>query len=333
MGLAPRGLSMSCFAASAALVRSLARSMMLAQTLALMLTLMLGLSACGGALPSSPSSAALHRDLERLVGLADAEGWSIDRVEVQEVEPAALMSLCRTTEESRSQLLSWLDSRIEALGGPPALAYERHGRDLGAIDELLTLSRIRMVLVQGMRNAEQDCPFWVGQSRDFRGRQILDDRWFVSLGGGGKGLLVRQEGVVDVNFGGAGRLLAGRGIGRHATLLAGLELGVGAAFPKDAEGDRGALTLAIDSVVPLVYRHRLVNSYWEAEAGYIAHTTDQDYQTTHGVHVGAAIGGSAARRRWIFPGAALGISYERIVEDKILHIVKLGFRVAFDVSL
>ena len=64
-----------------------------------------------------------------------------------------------------------------------------------------------------------------------------------------------------------------------------------------------------------------------AMSGPLARGSDTPSRVT------TAGGGSAARRRWIFPGAALGISYERIVEDKILHVVKVGFRVAFDIAL
>lgn len=294
--------------------------------------LLVWLSACGGALPPDAGSAALHRDLERLVELADTEGWSVDRIEVEEALPAALLSLCRSSIESRGILLSWLDQRIDDEGGSVREVYERRSRDLGSVSHLLSLTRIRMLLSRAMATAEADCPFWLHATPNFSGRQILDDRWFISVGGGGKGIVVRQNAENDLHFGGAGRFLVGRGFGRHATLLAGLELGVGAALPGGDDGG-AALQVALDTVVPLVYRHRLVNTYWEAEAGYIAHTAEEDLETAHGVHVGLSVGGSAARRRWIFPGAAFGISYERIAEDKILHVVKVGFRVAFDLAL
>lgn len=298
-----------------------------------LVVLVLGAMACGGALPREQSSAALHRDLERLVALADAEGWSIDRVEVEEALPSALMSICRCTPDTRLELLGWLDQRIDEHGGSVKEVYQARSRDLGAVEDLLALTRIRLVLRRGIESAELDCPFWLSASPNFSGRQILDDRWFLSIGGGGKGILVRQRDDHDIHFGGAGRLLVGRGFGRYATLLAGLELGLGASFPKNADGERGALSVAVDTVVPLVYRHRLVNTYWEAEVGYLAHTTEDTLDTAHGFHIGASLGAVAARRRWIFPGAALGVSYERIAEDRILHAFKIGFRVAFDLAL
>ena len=95
--------------------------------------LLVWLSACGGALPPQAGSAALHRDLERLVELADTEGWSIDRVEIEEALPAALMSLCRTSIDNRASLLSWLDERIDAKGGDVREVYEQRSRDLGGM--------------------------------------------------------------------------------------------------------------------------------------------------------------------------------------------------------
>jgi hypothetical protein len=286
--------------------------------------------ACGGAQPSSPAAGALHRDLERLVELSDTEGWSIDRVELDEALPSALMSVCRTTEPTRTALLAWLDTRIAKLGGPVREAYEARGRKLDAVEDLLSITRIRMLLAMSIERSAADCPFWIHARPNFNGRQILDDRFLLSAGGGGKGIMIRQLGDTDLNFGGAGRVLVGRGIGQHATLLAGVEIGGSAAFPQDEEGERGPLAIAVDVVTPLVYRHRLVNSYWEVEAGYVAHLTEGEDDPAHGLHLGMAFGGTAARRRWVFPGVAFGVGYERINEDKILHVVKIGFRVALD---
>ncbi len=288
-------------------------------------------TACGGALPPSSSAAALHRDFERIVTLADTEGWTIDRLQLDEALPDALMSLCRTKKETRQELSRWIDIQLASQGSIEE-RYKKNGNDFDGLEELLTLTRIQMLLRTSMSAAPADCPFWLEPTTNFMGRQLLDDRWFASFGGGGKGMSVVQAGEADYNFGGAGRLLVGRGFGRHATLLTGIELGGSAAFPKNEAGERGNLTLALDLVVPLIYRHRGVNTYWEFEAGYIAHTTEADLKPAHGGHVGIAFGGTASRRRWFFPGAAFGISYERISEEQALHIVKLGFRVAIDIA-
>jgi hypothetical protein len=288
--------------------------------------------ACGGALPSDPGAAILHRDMERLVELAGAEGWGVDRVEIEETLPGALMSVCQTTPETRTRLLAWLDVQMAARGGTPREAYEAAGRDLDAIDTLLSLSRIRQLLARSIEVAAADCPFWLHPDAHFAGRQILDDRWLLSVGGGGKGIFVRQSGFMDLNFGGAGRALLGRAFGRYATLFSGLEVGGSAAFPKNQDGERGDVQIAADLVVPVVYRHRRVNSYWELEGGYVAHVVENESKVAHGMRLGVALGATSSRRRWLFPGAAFGVSYERIQTDDVLHFLKLGFRVAIDIA-
>jgi hypothetical protein len=290
------------------------------------------LSACASALPREASTSALHRDLERLVELTNAEGWTIDRVEVEETLPDALASVCRTTPETRTQLLAWLNGQIDAKGGSAQAVYEASGRDLDSIETLLSLTRIRMLLVRSIEAADADCPFWIHATERFKGRQILDDRWLMSVGGGGKGIVVSQAGEADLNFGGAGRILVGRSFGAHATLFTGIELGGSAAFPKNDAGGRDDISFAIDAVVPIIYRHRRVNSYWEVEAGYVAHIEEQTNEPSHGGHVGVSVGASGARRRWLFPGAAFGIGYEQIWQDDTLHVIKMGFRVALDLA-
>jgi hypothetical protein len=291
------------------------------------------LAACMGPLPQRKTSEALHRDLERIVSFSETQGWRIDRSEIEDAMPAALMSVCRATLATRDDLELWLDQRIEALGGPVEDAFQRRGRKLSRVDDLLMLTRIRLLLTSAGDRASTDCPFWLSRSSDFRGRQILDDRWLLSFGGGGKVNWVREDGHNDLNFGGAGRLLVGRAFGRYMTFLTGVQVGGSASLPLNEEGTgRTNLVIGIDTVIPLVYRHRLVSTYYEVEAGYVAHVTEDDLKPRHGVHVGAAFGVAVTRTRWVFAGAAFGVSYERIVEDKILHVFKAGFRGAIDLA-
>ena len=52
------------------------------------------------------------------------------------------------------------------------------------------------------------------------------------------------------------------------------------------------------------------------------------------IHVGFAIGARALRTRFVFPGAAVGISYERLFLDgEDLRSIKIGARVVFDLDL
>lgn len=303
---------------------------------AALVAIVLGVAGCGQRLPPEKPTAALYRDLERLVTVEATSGWSIDRLEVEGLLPAALDSVCRVDAVDRASLLAWIDTEITRAGGPLEAAWRRAGKRMSKVARLQTLTRVRMVLDHAMTAAPADCPFWIEPEANFAGRQISDDRWQLSFGGGGKGIIVVQDGRTDLNAGGAGRALLGRTFGAHGGLYLGLEMGASASFPKDETGDRSGLVLGFDTVAPLVYRHRLVNTYFEVEAGWLGHVTEEDLQTVdHGVHVGLAFGGRATRTRFLFPGAAFGVSYERTWPDEgpSLNMVKIGFRVAFDWDL
>jgi hypothetical protein len=292
---------------------------------------------CARTVPPRSAPAALYRDLERMVTVAETAGWYIDRQELENLLPDALDSVCRVPETDRRDVLAWVDALIAARGGPVEDAWRKRGKRLEEVADLLTLTRIRMTLAHAMSAATADCPFWLEPSAAFRGRQISDDRWLLNLGGGGKGILVRQDGETDLSFGGAGRLLLGRSLGDRSTLLTGFELGGNGSFPRGEDGSRGNLVLGIDVVVLLVYRHTFVNSFLELDGGWLGALTEQDWDDVdHGVHLGISFGARVIRVRWFFPGAALGLSYERIGAadgDAPLTLIKLGVRGSFDIDL
>jgi len=301
---------------------------------AVVLTLLL--AGCARTLPAQQTPATLYRDLERLVTVTEATGWYVDRLELEGLLPATLDSICRAPEVDRQLLLAWLDAEIVRRGGPVADAWRTRGKKMRRVGDLLTLTRIRMTLAHAIEAAPADCPFWLEPEPGYRGRQISDDRWQMSLGGGGKGMLVRQAGETDLRFGGAGRLLFGRSFGSRSALFTGIELGGNGSFPRNPDGTRGNLVIGVDSVVPLVYRHSFVNSFGELSAGWLASLTEQDPgDVEHGIHIGVAFGARATRVRWFFPGAALGLSYERIItgSDPPLTLIKLGVRGSLDFNL
>ena len=148
-----------------------------------------------------------------------------------------------------------------------------------------------------------ECPFWLEPENPFEGRQISENRWQLSFGGGGKASAIQQGDQQDFSAGGAGRLLFGRMFADGNGLYIGAELGGSAQFPKDEMGERTSLVLGADLMTPIVYRHTLLNTYWEVEAGWLGHATEQDWsEIDHGVHVGFAFGGRALRQRFLFPG-------------------------------
>ena len=284
--------------------------------------------------PVIPSERALFRDLERVVTVAAATGWHVDRLEVEDVMENALESTCRVDALDRRGLATWLDAEIRRRGGPVEAAWRTRGKDLGQVGDLLVLDRVRQVLHRA-EALSLDCPFWLEPAHPYRGRQISESRWQISVGGGGKGSIMLQGGQQDVNAGGAGRILLGRMLRSGDGIYAGIEVGGSASFPRDASGARTQLELAADVVVPLVYRRTLTSAYVEVEGGWLGRSTEDDWgRLDQGVHVGVAFGARALRTRFVFPGAAFGLSYERVfVAGEDLTMIKVGGRVAFDLDL
>jgi hypothetical protein len=297
--------------------------------------LALALGACGRSpAPRDPTTRALFRDLERQVTVAATTGWGVDRLEIEAMLDSTLDSVCRVEPLARRSLAAWIDAEIARRGGPVEQAWRQRGKDLARVEDLLVLTRVSRLLARAEELAG-DCPFWLEPVEPFHGRQISEQRFVLSFGGGGKGIAVRQGDHVDLSAGGAGRFLLGRAFSDGHTLFAGLELGGSASFPKDETGERGGLVLGADLVAPLVYRRTLTNAYFELEAGWLGRSSEDDFSAIdHGVHVGAAIGARALRTRFLFPGAAFGISWERTFQGgEDVTLLKVGARVAFDLDL
>lgn len=282
-----------------------------------------------------PTERALFRDLERLVTVAETPGWGTDRVEIEKLMNPALDSVCRVDALERRALASWLDAEITRKGGPVEVAYVRRGRKLKNVDDLLVLTRVKLVLARA-EEMSRDCPFWLEPERPFRGRQVSERAFVVSLGGGGKAHIISQGERQDLGFGGAARLLFGRMFTDGDGLFVGAELNASGSFPRDESGERTTLQVGADLVVPLVYRYVVTaNTHLELSGGWLGRSTEDDWTAVdHGMHLGFAIGGRALRTRFLFPGAALGVSWERtFVDGDDRTTIKFGVRGGFDIEL
>lgn len=306
----------------------------------LVLAILAAVIACGRRpAPKDPSERALFRDLERQVTVNAATGWGVDRLEIDGMLENALESLCRTDPLARRTLGSWLEGEIRRLGGPVDVAYRERGKELKKVSDLLVLTRVQLLLRRADEMANE-CPFWLEPAIQFRGRQISDGRFQLTLGGGGKGIAVEQGEKTDVSAGGAGRVMFGRVFRDGHGLYTGIEIGGSALFPKDDMGTRSSVEVAVDFVAPLVIRRTFTNSYAELETGWIGRTTERDWgKFDHGIHVGFAFGGRALRQRFLrgsgFPGLVFGVAWERLFveDDANITMIKVGVRVALDFDL
>ncbi|NVB84685.1 MAG: hypothetical protein HOV81_40300 [Kofleriaceae bacterium] len=284
--------------------------------------------------PKDPTEHALYRDLERQVTVAAATGWGVDRLEIEGLLEGALDSVCRVDSLGRRSLAAWLDAEVSRRGGDVVEAWRARGKKLSKVSDLLVLHRVRMLLARA-EEMSVDCPFWIEPENPFAGRQISESTWQLTFGGGGTANAIVQGDHADLSFGGGGRILIGRMFANGDGLYAGISGGASAEFPKDETGERTSLELAADLVAPIVYRRTLLNTYFEVEAGWLGHSTEEDWgDIDHGMHVGFAFGGRALRQRFLFPGAALGFALERLfLPGDDLITIKLGARVAFDLDL
>ncbi|MBA3395403.1 MAG: hypothetical protein H0T89_22335 [Deltaproteobacteria bacterium] len=284
--------------------------------------------------PADRSARALFRDLERQVTVAAATGWGVDRIEIEGILEGTLDSVCRVEPLARRELRAWIEGELRRRGAPVEAAWQARGKDLDKVSDLLVLTRVSKLLARA-EEASPECPFWLEPEVPFRGRQISERRWQLSFGGGGKGIVVTRGDRTDISAGGAGRLLLGRTFANGDGLYVGAEFGGSAAFPKDAMGERTSIVIGADFVTPVVYRRTLTNAYLEVEAGWLGHSTEADWgDLDHGIHVGFAVGGRTLRTRFLFPGVALGVSWERtFLDGDDITALKIGARVAFDLDL
>jgi hypothetical protein len=284
--------------------------------------------------PKDPTERALFRDLERDVTVTSTTGWGIDRIEIEGLLGRALDSVCRVDELGRRSLHEWLEAEIARQGGPVDEAWRKRGKKLSRVEDLLVLDRVRMLL-EAAQTSSADCPFWIEPENPFSGRQISEHKWSFSFGGGGIGSAITQGTKTDFSAGGAGRLLFGRMLDEGNGLYLGAEVAGSAQFPKDAMGDRTSLVLGVDIIPMVVMRRTLTNTYFEIEGGYVGHSTEEDWTDfDHGAHLGLSFGGRALRQRFLFPGAALTLAWERLfLDDDDLTTLKVGARAAFDWDL
>lgn len=290
----------------------------------------LSLSACAS-LPESPSSRGLYVDLRKAVELRESLGWYADRLEVEQLVPGAMRSLCQTPPAARDDLRTWIDTQIAELGGPAREAYVADGRRRTArVDRLLRLERVRAVLDGAAEHAD-DCPFWLPADENFEGDQGDSGRFVIlAESGGGFGAHIGQ-GAFRLGGGGAGRLLFGAGLDGRWTLAAGLEVGGAGVLTATDEGT--TLVARFQGAVPLLVRLADGLRIYDAEVALTTRWQDETLRMPPGVRVTVGGGLASLRVGSFMPTGVLTLGYEYVPpsgDSAAEHIIRVGTRVGFD---
>lgn len=290
------------------------------------------LPATAAAQPSERAVNGLLHDLKKIVEVQQSLGWKIDKYELEEMIPDALLSVCRASEDIRSAAATEIEARVDALGGPVEDAFHRNNGSLSGLGELMFMSRVRTLLAEATRRAPAECPFWMKPEPDFQGLQLDAHRFTLSVEGGGLFMLQHVgAGHFEIGAGGSGRLLLGRGLDEHWSLLAGPELGLGALFDQTETGTNFPIQFA--AAVPVVLRHHDISWHYDFELAPVGFFTWDNLNVSYGARVGFLLGVSTLRVRRIMPWAGLGVSAEYLFANEArgaLQNVRGGVRVGFD---
>lgn len=266
-------------------------------------------------------------DLERVVKAEESAGWFLDATHQTALYPVMLQTVCRATEAARREALAAAEQRAREAGDPRAL-FAQDGELSKRTEEALSRERQRDLLRITLDGASKDCPFWVRPMAGFPGRQTYQERWFLSFESGGSLQLRKTLGAWTYGGGGGGRLLAGYGLSRWVSLLAGGEF-VGGAMLRPGE-DRTSFVVNYFPAVPVLLRVHSVAWHYDVEAAAVSLLQSDNTRLSFGSRVGFALGVSALRTRFFIPWAGAAFAYEhyfpgggRASQD----FVRLGLRV------
>lgn len=256
--------------------------------------------------------AGLRADVARIVDAESAGGWFLDATHFEAMKPALLQSVCRATISARGVALLGLENERVAAGDPRAL-WERAGRKLDtAATRALRADRearaLRLAIASG-----GECPFWIAPEHGFDGRQTDRNRLTLNLETGGLLQVRHASGAFTYGGGGVVRALAGYGFGGTVTLLAGGEFAGGAMLR--AGTTTSQFVVNYFPALPVVVRIHDGSWHYDLEVAAVSLFQADDFSASFGGRVGAGIGVSALRTRYVTPWAGIGAAYEHYVES------------------
>ncbi|MEZ4329219.1 MAG: hypothetical protein R3B40_28585 [Polyangiales bacterium] len=283
-------------------------------------------------LPDAPRERGLYVDVRKAIDFEEQVDWVADRLEVDHVLPNVMGSVCRTSAETRRNLIDWLDVQIASEGGPARDLYEREGRRrTSAVKRVLTLERTRALLLRAHEVAEEDCPFWLEEEEDFRGLQGDEGRMVLLLESMGGAALTVTDGQTAFGGGGVGRIVLAGGVSRRLTLGVGFGVGADGELPETETGGR-SFEAVIAFQVPIVLRLSFISRVFDMEVDLTSRLRDGDLQTP-GIRFALSYGLSAPRTSSLMPYVLAWVGYEIVPggrNDPASHIIWLGTKVGFD---
>lgn len=296
----------------------------------LIVTLIAG---CATVSPPDPVERALFNDVRTLVRSHARNEWTVDRVALQSIAPGVAWSACQTPAERRTGLLSWLDAEIASeqgrLGGTAAEVWKR-ARDLGALDRVLELQRIRLALAAVEAHATSDCPFWLEGDPRFVGTQGNAHRFTMWLESRGGGALNVRGSDLALSGGGAGRALFGAGLSDHISLLGGLELGGAGRFEAN-----NRIEAVFGAAIPVVLRFADAGQVFDIEVA-AATFLEESGVWPPALRVALAYGFVTPRVGGAFsPMALFWVGYEYHPargDDRPFHMIGVGTRIGVDID-
>lgn len=285
---------------------------------------------CAASLPPEPVERALYVDALTVVRSQARDDWTVDRLALEGVTPAVAWSVCQVAPERRAGLMAWLDAAItreeQRLGGSSEIGWRRAGKDMGAIEELLELQRVRAAIALVR---PEECPFWLEADPGFRGMQGDAERLvFIFESRGGVALNLRSEGGLRFSGGGAGRVLVGFGASDRLTVATGFEIGGFGRF--DQKGD---VTGVLGGAFPLLVRLADAGSLVDLEVAAVTFL-EGARGWPPGIRAAIAFGFLTPRVGGAFsPAAMFWLGYEyhpRRDLDAPFHVIGVGTRIGVD---
>jgi hypothetical protein len=286
--------------------------------------------------PSSATESLLY-DIEKIVEVQRSGGWKIDRYEYEEMMPDALLSVCQTTDETRSSALNEARHEVVRLGGPLDRALENNGGRLDELKALLSASRVAHLLEEAVRRAPTECSPWMKPQQDFKALQAGVNRFILSIEGSGPGMVQYASLHPDATTGfratrgAGGRLMLGWGFGHHWSLRVGPELNLDMLVRRP--GNTTDLPIQVQGALPIVVRYTKVSWHYNLEMAPLVMLTNKDPLPRPGGRVGLMIGISRLKQRHVIPWAGVGVTVEMFPGMEgapMLLNLKAGLRAGID---